>query len=123
MSNEEDRVPGVTLWFKSSSIGKPGGPTEQYRVHLQLDAVVTSEALWQAIEQRLKDGLRIYTQLDFHEEVISVMGKKSRDLVGRIAQLEKDLATERLARQKAELDVEKYKTPLQEFVDIMEGRR
>jgi len=122
MSNDEDRLPGITFNFKSSSLAKPEGVKEKFRVHLHLDAIVSNEELWRVIEQRFKDGYHIYTQKDFHEDVIDVMRKKAKDHSARIEQLEKDLEKERAARTKAEREVEKYKTPLESFGVALQGK-
>lgn len=108
MSDDEHQIPGVTLYFKTSSIGKPGGPGEAFRVHVELDAVVNNEAVWETVAQRFKTGLRIYTQADFQEDVMAVMQKKAKEHVARIAELEKELA--------------KYKAPLESFGAALRGK-
>lgn len=105
MTNEEEQVPGVTFWFKGSSLGRPGGPNEKYRVDLHLDAAVVNEELWNAITQKFKDGFRIYTQNDFHSEVIDVMRQKSKDLEAKLALAEKTLKSERAERARLEGDL------------------
>lgn len=104
-SKEEEQVPGVTFWFKGSSLGRPGGPNEKYRVDLHLDAAVVDEGLWTAISQKFKDGFRIYTQNDFHGEVIDVMRKKNKELEDQLVVSAKTLASERAERTRLEQEL------------------
>lgn len=112
---DEEKVPGVTFWFKSSAMVKAHSAAEKLRIDLHLDAVVSDEELWNDILQKFKDGFRVYTRRNFHEEIIHVMRSKSQETDGRIVQLEKELARERDLRKQTEAELEKYKAPLAAF--------
>lgn len=114
MSNEhEEQVPGVTLFFKRSSFGKPQAD-EKFRIELTLDCSVRDETLWPVVEEKFKAGLRVFTREDFHMEVMDVLREKLMVTEGKLA------ASERELRQTRD-ELAKYKEPLTAFGRALRG--
>jgi hypothetical protein len=106
-NNQEEKVPGVTLYFQHSSFQKPQA-TEKYRVKLALDCAVNDEALWQVVETKFKAGFRVFTSEDFHVEVLSVLREEFVKTQNELAACQRDLAQTRD-------ELAKYKGPLAAF--------
>ena len=89
----DHKLPGVTLWWERSEIKKASG--EKMTVAVVLTAQVEDEATWQVVQQRLVEGIRIYTVEDFKGEMIIVLNdeldkekSKTSVLQHRLQQLE-----------------------------------
>lgn len=121
MSNKhEEQVPGVTLHFKHSAFMKPHGD-EKFRVELVLDCSVRNEELWRTVETKFKEGFRVFTNEDFHVEVLNVVRQDYHALEARLAQAERELRQEKDRREQLEAEVERYKAPLASFGAALRG--
>lgn len=112
MSDEhEEKVPGVTFWFKKSSFAAAHGD-EKFGVELSLHCSVVDEELWRTVEQKFKDGFRIYSVPDFHIEVLDVMRMELKELKDKNTLLERQVAQEKDARLQVQRELEQVKAPL-----------
>lgn len=112
----EEAVPGVTLWYTSSSLVGTATVDEKgqrhLRVRLQLDCDISDEELWKIVEQKFKDGFRVFTVPDFHVEVIDVLRSALKELKDKNILLERQVAQEKDSRLQLQRELDQYKAPL-----------
>lgn len=112
MSDEHDeKVPGVTLWLKGSSVSFPA-KTRTFYVELKVTGVVHDIEVWNAVEAKFTEGFRVFTVDDFHMEVMGSMRDKIRALEETLAEERRTLLREKDARAQAEKELERYREPL-----------
>jgi hypothetical protein len=94
----DHKLPGVTLWWEKSEIKRASGP--KMTVAVSLTAQIEDEGIWQTVQQKLVEGLRIYTVDDFKGEMIVVLNEeiekeraKTSVLQHRVQQLEYERGT------------------------------
>lgn len=115
MSDEfENQVPGVTLHHKSDCMMQQTA-TGLRRVELVLECTISDEKVWAEIDQRFKEGLRVFTAEDFHIEVMNAMRRRLQEL-----ERERNDAKAALRRSESELteargELSKYKNTLGAF--------
>jgi hypothetical protein len=120
MGIHEDEVPGVTFNFLSASLRAAHRPGERHLL-VTLDAVVTDEEVWTDVENKLKEGIRIYKGEDFHTAVLDAVKADLSDLRKENDALTRELRKEKDARQLAEQDLERYKAPFAKLGSALRG--
>lgn len=80
---EDDNLPGVTLHFEGSSVLNTRknlkGVTVR-TVRLQVIAEITDDTVWQTVESKFKDGLKVYTVDDFKGELLNALREEYKKL-------------------------------------------
>lgn len=85
MASVSDDLPGVVLRFRSSEQLKTFAGKRHVKV--TLDAEVTSEPVWEAALEKLKE-LKIYTVADFQSELMDALRRENEVLESKSKLLE-----------------------------------
>ncbi len=111
MSNDqEEQVPGITFHYESAAFGRPSGRGIDI-VNLKLRCEVTDLSLWEEVEKKFKEGMRVFTGADFHTEVMDVMRTRIVELERQCARLEAEKATAAADLSRVRSELQKYKEP------------
>lgn len=120
MGVHEDEVPGVTFHRVSSAImGTTQAGVKTVRV--VLDATVADDELWEDIEKKLGEGLRMYKGEDFHTAVLDAVKADLTDVERENQQLTRELRREKDSRELAEKELERYKAPFAKLGSALRG--
>jgi hypothetical protein len=112
-SEHEETVPGVTLHFGSAQYA--GTVEGRLHVKVELDAWVHDQRIWDEVEAKLREGMRIYTVPDFHIEVMDVLRSRLKEAQEKNVLLERQLAQEKDAREQAQAEHDKLRGTLSSF--------
>jgi hypothetical protein len=81
----KEEIPGVTLHFRGSEVQKG---TDTKTAKITLSATIHDDAVWEAVERKLIEGLQIYTVNDFKTELLSALRKENMALEQKLQRLE-----------------------------------
>lgn len=120
MGVHEDEVPGVTFHLVGTTLA---GTTQAgvKTVRATLDASVADDELWEEVQKKLTEGLRIYKGEDFHTAVLDAVKADLTDLQRENESLVRDLRREKDARALAEQELERYKEPFAKLGSALRG--
>jgi hypothetical protein len=119
MSEPEDQVAGITFFLVDSSLTK--NAIGQNVGRLTLDCQIHDEKLWPEVETKFREGHRIYTELDFHSEVIEVLRSELRAVEAERDRFERELRQAQEDTRTARAETEMYKKPLGDFGRALRG--
>jgi hypothetical protein len=113
MGPHENQVPGVTFHFsRATHTGMADGTLH---LHLELEATINDEPLWEEVRQKFIEGIRIYKGENFHAAIIDAVRADLTDTRHENEQLERELRKEKNARMLVEEELAKYKETISRF--------
>jgi len=84
---EEDDLPGVVLRFKEGQQLKTN--TGKRIARIVLEAEVNDTEIWDAVETKLRAGMKVYTINDFQTELAEALRKENESLERKLQALQK----------------------------------
>jgi dynactin complex subunit len=111
----QDKLPGVTLHMEGSKVVKAVG--DKLTAKIFMSAIVEDAILWNAVQEKLKEGLKIYTIDDFKTEMIKAVNEElekekvlTTELRHKVQQLEYERGTLRVELSKKQEILDKLNT-------------
>jgi hypothetical protein len=90
-------------------------------VRIMLDATVVDDELWEEVQKKLLESIRIYKGENFHTAVLDAVKADLTDLQRENENLTRELRREKDARVLAEQELERYKAPFAKLGSALRG--
>ena len=106
----ENRIPGVTLWLEDGSLLPPGDKqTKEFKAHgrIILSATISDFGVWDDVVEKV-NGMRIYSVDDFKSEMIEMLQEDKEEVDNELESVKRAAHAEKEELKQA-LDLERQR--------------